>query len=153
MRPIYAICPGASGDISLPGDATSNDSIAWCQKTAAPYNPTTLVYDNHLYVLYDGGLLACHDAKDGSEIYGRQRIPEGRAFTSSPWAYDGKVFCLNEDGVTFVFKAGDKFELLHANPLAKDDMCLATPAMSGGCLLIRSAATLYCISSEREAGK
>ena len=42
-------------------------------------------------------------------IYDRQRIPDGRAFTASPWAYDGKIFCLNEDGVTFVMQAGDQF--------------------------------------------
>ena len=52
-------------------------------------------------------------------------------FTASPWAYDGKVFCLNEDGVTFVLRAGDKFELLHTNKLADDDMCMATPAIVG----------------------
>jgi outer membrane protein assembly factor BamB len=146
LRPIYAIRPGAVGDISLSGDAASNDWIAWRQQTAAPYNPTTLVYKDRLYVLHDRGFLACYDARDGAEVFGRQRIPGGRTFTSSPWAYDGKVFCLNEDGVTFVFQAGDAFELLHTNPLAEDDMCLATPAMTQDCLLIRSATALYCIA-------
>ena len=66
-------------------------------------------------------------------------------FTASPWGCNGRVFCLNEDGVTFVVKAGDKFELLHSNKLADDDMCLATPALAGDRLLIRSAHRLYCI--------
>src|SRR5262249_27929546 len=56
-RPIYAIRPGASGDISLEQGQTNNSAIAWCQPSAAPYNPSTLVYDHVLYVLYDGGLL------------------------------------------------------------------------------------------------
>jgi outer membrane protein assembly factor BamB len=144
-RPVYAIRPGAEGDISLKDEQTANDSIAWSLARAAPYNPSTLVYDGRLYVLYDRGLLACYRAADGSEIYSPQRINNGRAFTSSPWAYDGKVFCLNEDGITFVFKAGDDFELLHTNPLADDDMCMATPALAGDRLLIRTTARLYCM--------
>jgi outer membrane protein assembly factor BamB len=50
-RPVYAIRPGAAGDISLPGGQTSSAAIAWCNPTAAPYNPTTLVYEGRLYVL------------------------------------------------------------------------------------------------------
>lgn len=145
QRPIYAIRPAASGDISLKSGETSNDFIAWCQPTAAPYNPTTLVYDGRMYVLYDRGLVACFDARDGKEIFGVQRLPNGRAFTASPWAYDGKVFCLNEDGITFVLKAGDEFDLLHTNVLEEDDMGMATPAIAGDRLLIRTSARLYCI--------
>jgi outer membrane protein assembly factor BamB len=149
-RPIYAIRPGASGDISLQDGASSNEYIVWSQPKAAPYNPTTLVYENRLYALYDMGILACFDASDGKEIFSRKRIPQGGSFTASPWAYDDKVFCLNEDGVTSVFKAGDSFELLHTNPLAEDDMGMATPAIVGGTLLIRTAARVYCI---REGAK
>jgi hypothetical protein len=72
-------------------------------------------------------------------------LPRGLAFTSSPWAAGGKVFCLNEDGVCFVLRAGDTFELLHTNALADDDMCMATPALAGDRLLIRTATRMYCI--------
>lgn len=153
LRPIYAIRPGADGDISLEDGQTSNDFIAWSQPKAAPYNPTTLVYDDRLYVLHDRGLFSCFEAKSGKEIFSPQRVPNGRAFTSSPWAYGGKIFCLNEDGVTFVFKAGDESELLHSNSLAEDDMCMATPAIAGDRLLIRTSARLYCIQSlDKKAG-
>lgn len=145
LRPIYAIRAGAEGDISLTSAATANAGIAWSQRRAAPYNPSTLVYDNRLYVLYDRGLFACYNSRDGSEIYEPQRLPNGRAFTSSPWAYNGRVFCLNEDGVTFVLTAGDAFELLRTNALAEDDMCMASPAVAGDRLLIRTASRLYCI--------
>ena len=70
------------------------------------------------------------------------------AFTASPWAAGGRVFCLNEDGVCYVLRAGDKFELLHTNRLADDDMCMATPALAGDRLLIRTAARLYCFRAE-----
>ena len=145
-RPVYAIRPGAAGDISLQAEQTSNDWIAWCQPTAAPYNPSTLVYQGNLYVLYDNGSIVCFNARDGSDVFVRQRIPKGGSYTASPWAYDGKIFCLNEDGVTFVLKAGSQFEVLHSNALAEDDMCMATPAIAGQRLLIRTAARVYCIS-------
>jgi len=144
-RPLYAIRPGATGDISLAEDAESNEHIAWCQPTGAPYNPSTIAYDGILYVLHDRGLMAAYDAKTGEEIYSKQRIPKGRSFTSSPWAYNGKLFCLNEDGETFVIQTGRDFELLHSNPLEEDDMGMATPAIVGDRLLIRTAARLYCI--------
>jgi outer membrane protein assembly factor BamB len=144
-RPLYAIRAGAKGDISLEDDETSNESIAWSQPTGGPYNPTTIAYDGIIYVLYDFGLLATYDANDGSAIYSKKRIPKGRAFTSSPWAYDGKIFCLNEDGKTFVIKAGEEFEVVGTNALADDDMAMATPAIAGDRLLIRTAARVYCI--------
>jgi uncharacterized phage protein gp47/JayE len=58
------------------------------------------------------------------------------------------VFFLNEDGVTFVLKAGDAFELSHTNSLAEDDMCMATPAIAGDRLLIRSSARIYCVRQQ-----
>lgn len=148
QRPLYAIRPGASGDISLAEGQTSNEWIAWSLPQGGPYNPTTLAYGERIYVLYDGGSLTCLNARDGSAIYDRQEIPEGRAFTASPWAYGDKIFCLNEDGVTFVLKVGDKFELLRKNPLAEDDMGMATPAMTADRLLIRTSTRVYCIRKE-----
>lgn len=154
-RPLYAIRPGATGDISLVKDPdgkgeTSNAWIAWSWPQAAPYNPTTLVYGQRMYVLYDGGLLACFNALDGSVVYERQRFPERGGFTASPWACADLIFCLNEDGVTFVIKAGDKFEILGKNPLAADDMGMATPAIAGDRLLIRTSTRLYCIRNEHK---
>lgn len=149
-RPIYAIRPGASGDISLAEDQTASEFIVWSQPKSAPYNPSTLVHENRLYVLYDRGMLACYNASTGEEIYKQQRIPEGRAFTSSPWVMGDHIYCLNEDGTTFVFQPGDTLELLHTNPLSEDDMGMATPAIANGKLLIRTAARIYCIGKPTE---
>jgi outer membrane protein assembly factor BamB len=149
-KPIFAIKPGASGDISLKSDETSNDYVAWCQKQAAPYNPTTLIYGEFVYVLLDRGFLACYDAQTGEQVYDRQRLPRGRAFTSSPWAYNGKIFCLNEYGETFVVQAGREFKLLHTNSLGEEEMCMATPAIAGDRLIIRTEQRMFCLQKGAE---
>ena len=144
-RPIFAVRPGAAGDISLAAGETNNAFIAWHQPAAGPYNPSPLVYGDHLYVLFDFGFLSCHDARTGQVVYDKQRVrPSGStAFTASPWAADGKIFALSEDGETFVFQAGAEYRLLHVNPL--EEMCLATPALAGDRLLIRTLGRLYCL--------
>lgn len=144
-RPLMALRPGAHGDISLKADQQSNEFVAWCQKQGGPYNPTTLVYRDLLYVLLDRGFLSCYDARTGEEVYSKKRLPNGKAFTSSPWASDGKIYCLNEDGLTFVIRAGREYKLLYKNALGEDDMCMATPAIVGNRLLVRTSARLYCV--------
>lgn len=145
LKPVYAIRPGGAGDISLAQGETSNASIAWCDWKAAPYNPSTLLYQGRLYALLDRGSLSAYDGRTGRPLYARERIAESRGFTASPWAAKGKVYALDEDGVTFVFEAGDAFRPLHSNRLAADDMGMATPAVAGNRLLLRTSARLYCI--------
>ena len=142
-RPVYAVRPGASGDISLgPGDA-SNDYIVWYQPRLGTYNTSALVYGDHYYTLLDRGFLLAHDALTGREIYGRQRIAPGVGFTASPWGYNGKIFLLGEDGDTYVVQAGPEFKLLGTNSL--DEMSLATPAIVRGSVIIRTQSKLYRI--------
>jgi outer membrane protein assembly factor BamB len=144
VRPIFAVRPGAKGDISLKPGETSNAYIAWYQAAAGPYNPSPIVYGDYFYTLLDRGFLTCHDARTGVEIYGKQRIdPTAAAFTSSPWAYDGKIFALSEDGDTFVIQAGKEYKLLGKNTL--DEMSMATPAIAGDSLILRTATKLYRI--------
>ncbi len=145
-RPIYAIRPGASGDITLAEGETSNDYIAWSVPQGGPYHPSGLVYKGYYYTLFDRGFLTCHDASTGEEVYGKQRISrESVNFTASPWAYEGKLFCLDESGTTFVVEAGPEYKLLHSNELG--EMCMATPAIVRGGLLIRTHSKLYKIAS------
>ncbi len=144
-RPIFAIKPGASGDITLKEGETKNEFIVWCQKDAGPYNPSFLVYGDYLYVLYDRGMLACFEAKTGKIVYEKQRL-EGQ-FTTSPWAYDGKVFCLSEDGDCYVIEAGKEFKVLGKNRL--DEMCMATPAVVDDSLIVRTIGRLYRIRDEK----
>lgn len=142
-RPAYAIRPGAAGDITV-GEPASDKFVAWYQPQGGSYNPSALVYGDYYYTLYDRGFLTAHDARTGKEVYGKQRIdPEAAAFTASPWAYNGKVFALSEDGVTYVIRAGASYELLGRNSL--DEFTMASPAIVGDSLIMRTASAVYRI--------
>ncbi len=144
VRPVYAIKPGASGDISLGKGETSNAFVAWTLPQGGPYNPSPIVYDGIYYTLLDRGFLTAHDARTGAEIYGRQRIdPAGVGFTASPWAANGRLYLLNEDGDTYVIRAGPKYEMLAKNSLG--EMAMASPAIAGDSLILRTAVALYRI--------
>jgi len=150
-RPLFAIRAGAAGDISLPEDKSESASVAWSVPRAGSYIPTPVAYDGALYVLYDKGILARFDARTGAMAYKERLDPEGSAFTSSPWAYDGKIFCLSEEGKTYVVEAGKTFRVLHTNALG--DMALATPAIAGDRLILRTEKTLYAIRQKRSASR
>jgi outer membrane protein assembly factor BamB len=144
LRPTYAIRTGAIGDISLAKDQTSNQYIAWMNPTLSSYNPSSIVYGSYYYTLYDTSFLAANDAKTGLEIYGKRRIsPDSTGFSASPWAYNGKIFAMSEDGDTFVIQAGPEFKILGKNSL--NEMTLATPAIANDSLIIRTASKIYCI--------
>jgi outer membrane protein assembly factor BamB len=144
-RPVYAIKPGASGDISLKSGETSNEFIRWYQPLLGTYNTSSLVYGDFYYTLLDRGFLLCHNARTGEQVYGRQRISaESSGFTASPWAYNGKLFLLSEDGDTFVIQAGPEYKLLGKNSL--NEMTLATPAVARGSLILRTQTKLYRIA-------
>jgi hypothetical protein len=144
VRPVYAIRPGASGDISLKGEETSNAFIVWSNSTLGSYNPSSLVYGDYYYTLHDRGFFTANDAKTGRQ----QRISEDASgFSASPWAYNGKIFALSEDGDTFVIAAGQEFKLLGKNSI--NERVLATPAVVGNSIVIRTASNLIKITKAR----
>jgi outer membrane protein assembly factor BamB len=145
VRPVYAIRPGAAGDISLKGEEKRNQFIAWSNPRLGTYVTSPLVYGDYYYTLMDRGFLLCHDARTGEEVYPRQRITaEASGFSASPWAYNGKIFALSEDGDTFVMQGGREFKLLGKNSLG--EMALASPAIAQDSLILRTASKLYRIS-------
>jgi outer membrane protein assembly factor BamB len=145
VRPVYAIRPGASGDISLAGDRTSNAAIAWSQPIGGSYNTSALVYGGIYYTLLDRGIIMASDAATGKTVYGRQRVSlDASGFTASPWAYNQKLFAISEDGDTFVMQAGSTYAPLWKNSI--NGMVLATPAVARGSLFIRTDSRLYRIA-------
>lgn len=140
--PLYAIRPGAKGDITLSGGATSNEFVAWHQRRGSSIHPCYLVSGGRLYVCYDSGLLACFDAKTGAEIIPKQRLNTmGGRFYASPWAYNDRVFLLNENGDTWVIEDSSEFKLVRKNSLG--DVAWATPAIARGSLFVRTYSWLF----------
>jgi outer membrane protein assembly factor BamB len=135
MAPVYAIRSGASGDITLQGDATSNEHVAWSAPRDGAYMVTPLVYGELLYVCRHNGVLNVYEAKTGNRLY-QQRLGEGTScFSASPVAGDGKIYFTSEEGDVYVVKAGPTFDLLAKNTFS--DVSLATPALSEGLLIAR----------------
>ena len=131
VRPVFAINRAPPATSRLKPGETNNQYVAWYLPAAGPYNPSPLLYGDYLYVLYNFGFLSCYDTRTGQPFYQKQRVREGTdtSFTASPWAANGKIFGLSEDGDTFVFQAGPEYKLLRTNSL--DEMCMATPAIAG----------------------
>jgi outer membrane protein assembly factor BamB len=141
--PIFVLKPGAKGDITLPEGATSGGNVVWTRLNAGSYMPTPIVYGGHLYVLKNQGIFSCYDLRTGELRY-EQRLPEiTSGFSASPVAADGKLYLPSEDGDVLVVKAGPEFALLGRNPMGQPLM--ATPAISGGMLLVRGERDLFAI--------
>lgn len=149
-KPVLAIKPGATGDLTVADGAKPNEFVVWQQPRAGTYLPTELAYEGGLYILTHNGILTRLDLRTGQQTY-KSRIGEGGSFTSSPWAYNGKIFCLSEEGKTFVIRAGDKFEIVDTNDLG--EMALATPAFVGDRLILRTDRQLYSIRNKAEKAR
>jgi outer membrane protein assembly factor BamB len=142
-RPIFAVRPGASGDITLGDGQKANASVAWSWTQRGSYMPTPLAYEGLLYVLANQGLFDCYDLATGAEVY-RQRIAhKGSGFSASPVAADGRIYLSSEDGDMFVVTAGRSFALEATNPMGEPLM--ATPAITAGTLFVRGERHLFAI--------
>ena len=145
VQPIFAIKPGATGDITLKGDATTNEFIAWSTNRGGPYIPTPVIYGDLLYVLAINGVLAAYDVKTGQRVY-QERVAGGGSFSASPVAADGKLYLTSEDGDVFVVRAGPKYELLATNPMSQ--VIMATPAIANGVIFIRGLKDVFAIGQK-----
>ena len=137
-RPIYAIKPGGAGDLSP-------SAMAWSQPNGSPYTGTPLVYEGIIYVCTDSGILSAYDAKTGARLYRSRVSPSAAGFSASPVAASGRIYLASEDGDVFVVKAGRQFELLSSNPMG--EICMATPAISGNMLIVRTQGHLVGIAA------
>ena len=112
----------------------------WVSEKPGPVEPSLLYYRGLLYAWMDSGILVCLDGKTGTEHY-RERL--GRNCNASPIASDGKIYLSDNDGKTFIVRAGATFELLATNDLG--ERITASPAVSGNQLIYRTDSHLYCI--------
>lgn len=137
VKPLLAFRAGGRGDVS-------KSHLLWATDNG-PDVPTPTTDGTYFYVVNDRGIVWCLDAKTGKEVYGQQRIRPS-TYSASPVLADGKIYVTSEDGVTTVFKAGPKFELVAENDLK--EYTLSSPAVSDGQIFIRTAQHLYCIGKK-----
>jgi outer membrane protein assembly factor BamB len=148
-QPIYAIRPGAVGDISLKDGKTASEHVAWSYQRGGTYMPTPIIYGDYLYTCANHGILTCYNAKTGERIYQERIGGKGGAYSASPVAADGKLYFSSEDGEVFVVKAGPKYELLASNPMG--EVLMATPAISDGIIIVRGISNLFAIADKSAA--
>ena len=125
--------------IRLVGNGKPPETV-WVSKKPGPVESSLLYYRGLVYAWMDNGVLVCLDGKTGEEQY-RERL--GAACNSSPIASDGHIFVSDNDGKTFVVKAGREFKLLATNELG--ERISASPAITGNLLIYRTDSHLYCI--------
>jgi outer membrane protein assembly factor BamB len=119
------------------GDVTRTH-IAWTLRRGAPLTPSPLLVGDELYVLNDTGIASCLDATTGEPRW-LQRM--GGNYSASPVFADGRIYFLSEEGVATVIAPGKEFRVLARNTL--DGETLASIAVSGGSIFIRSDSHLY----------
>ena len=142
-RPVFAVRPGARGDLTLAKGATESTQVVWSKTGRGSYMPTPIAYRGIVYVLANNGVLDAYEPATGKEIY-RQRLPlVGSGYSASPIAADGKIYLSNEDGEMLVIEAGPVFKHLASNTMGETIM--STPALSEGVMIVRGASTLFAI--------
>jgi outer membrane protein assembly factor BamB len=143
VRPIYAIRPGTgNGDISLPKDASSNQTIAWSNMTDGTYIPTPIVYGGNLITVNNNGIVSAYNAETGQRTF-RGRVGTGGAFSASPVAADGRLYLASEDGEVYVVRAEAGLTQVAANSMK--EVIMATPAIADGLIVVRTMGHLYGI--------
>jgi outer membrane protein assembly factor BamB len=142
-RPLQAFKIGGSTGSS--GDITKSN-LLW-QFNNGPDVPTPVVDGNYFISINDRGIVWCLDAKTGKEIYGARRL-KASTYSASPILADGKIYITNEDGLTTVFRAGPKFEIIAENNM--DEYCLSTIAISEGQVFLRTDKALYAIGKRKD---
>jgi outer membrane protein assembly factor BamB len=142
-RPFFAIKAGAAGDITLAPNATSNDFVVWSHARASGYTPSALVHRNRVYLVHDTGTMLVLAADTGRELYRARVGGVGHTFSASPIATGNRIYFPDEDGKTIVIEAADEYKEVAQNDLG--EMTLASPAVSGNALFIRTEKRLYRI--------
>jgi outer membrane protein assembly factor BamB len=126
------------------GDLTGTDAVVWTQTRGNSYTPSPVLFDNKFYALTDTGMISCYNAKTGEPYYHQTRLPKTYSFKSSPVGANGKLYLASENEDVIVVAMGEKFEVLATNTMT-DQVFIATPAIAGGEIFLRSKTTLFCI--------
>ena len=112
-----------------------------------PDIPTPVTDGSLVYIVRDNGAVFALDLKTGAVVYGPERLPPG-TYSASPVLADGHIYVTSEEGLTSVYKAGRKFEIVAQNAL--DDYCLSSIAISQGQIFLRTSKHLWVIGERKK---
>ena len=138
---VLAIRPGKPGEIldaKVPGPSEIQLQVVWKTKRNAPKKPSLLLLGDLLYAVEDNGVATCWEAKTGATVWS-ERI--GGHHSASPLAAGDRIYLFSEEGKTTVLATGREFKKLAENQLG--DGFMASPAVSGDALYVRSRTHLY----------
>jgi outer membrane protein assembly factor BamB len=128
------------------GNLSNSDAVVWQVKQATPYVPSPLLYDGRIYVCDSNKeVISCYDARTGTPHFVRQTMDEMKGVYASPTAAADRVYFVGRNGVSYVLKASDKFEVLAVNTL--DDKIDCSPAFVGDEMYLKGKQNLYCIAA------
>jgi outer membrane protein assembly factor BamB len=136
---VWAIRPGGSGVVN-------ETHIVWKLSRNVSMRPSLLLVDDLIFMVDDGGIATCIEAKTGKEVW-RERV--GGNFSASPFYAEGRVYFFNEEGKAIVIAASRDFKVLAENQLG--DGFMASAAVDGPALFLRSRTHLYRV--ENPAGQ
>lgn len=133
---VYAIRTGGRGDVS-------DTHVAWKASRGAPKTPSMLLVGEELYFVADNGIITCVDGHTGKQHW-QERV--GGNVSASPVCADGRIYVTTEEGKTLVVAASTEFEKLAENELG--ERTLASPAVVGDSIFMRTAAHLYRLKAD-----
>ena len=133
---LLAVKAGGTGDLTRTG-------VAWKVEKTGPGKPSPLIVGDLLFFVNDTGIAFCLDAHSGAKVW--QERFEGK-FSASPVYAAGHVYFPGENGTTFVVAADRTYNLVARNRL--DAGCMASPAVAGTDLFLRTKTHLYCIGKD-----
>jgi outer membrane protein assembly factor BamB len=141
---LFGIKAGAIGDISLKEGENSNEFVVWSVPESGIAMASPLVYEGLLYLVdRNRGQISCFEAATGNVVYPGTKMTDAKAFWASPWAFDGKIYCLDEKGNTHIIQAGREFKELGRNKL--DDIFWASTAIAKNSYIFRGEKGIYCV--------
>jgi outer membrane protein assembly factor BamB len=130
------------------GDLTGTDAVVWQVKEGTPYVPSPILYDGKIYVFsVNDAIVSCYDAKTGKAFYAKQKLDEMKNIYAAPVGANGNVYCLGRNGVTYVLKNADKYEVVSINKL--DDGLDCTPAIVDNEIILKGKQYMYCIAEKK----
>ncbi|MSU51031.1 MAG: pyrrolo-quinoline quinone [Opitutus sp.] len=146
MRPMRAIRPDASGDLTPDDSGAMKPAVVWNHDRSGNYMQTPIVVGDLLYGCADIGLLTCFDAKAGTIRYSERLSSTGQGYTASPVSDGRHIYFTSELGNVFVVPATGKFSVVATNKLA--ETCLSTPAIADGALFFRTRDKLVAVGAK-----